>query len=121
MLITGGYFIAQPDRCASTTINFIDDQQQLSRIHQTQYLTSIYYDHESRSLSSVFIKSHQTHTFITTPAKTEFSQNIDYSGWQLYSPATNHTGKYRASKFNISIYYTISYKISIQNTNSEND
>ncbi|KAJ5569017.1 hypothetical protein N7450_011503 [Penicillium hetheringtonii] len=111
VLITGGYFTAQPgpprvnDRqrppASSTTINFINDQQRLLRPRQTQRLTSTHPDHESRPSSSIITKS--THSSSLQPRQNSH-KDVDYSGWQRHSPATNHAGTYRVSAPNVQIY-----------------
>jgi hypothetical protein len=72
--------------------------------------------------SSVTIKPHQAHTLITTPANGQNPhKDVDNSGWQLHSPATNHVGTYHVSKLNDSIYYAMLYEVSAQYPSSGND
>ncbi|KAJ5569185.1 hypothetical protein N7450_011671 [Penicillium hetheringtonii] len=147
VLITGGYFTAQPGpprvtnrrrpsassttisfindhqlhqrpSASSTTTSFINDQQRPATTHPNQRLPSTHHDHESRSLSSIITKP--THSSSLQPRQNSH-KDIDYSGWQRHSPTTNHAGTYRVSKLNGPIHYAMSYEASAQCTGSGND
>lgn len=128
VLITGGYFTAQPGpprvtnrrrpSASSTTTSFINDQQRPATTHPNQRLPSTHHDHESRSLSSIITKP--THSSSLQPRQNSH-KDVDYSGWQRHSPATNHAGTYRVSEPNGPIYYAMSYEASAQCTGSGND
>ena len=94
-----------------------NDQQRPATTHPNQRLPSTHHDHESRSLSSIITKP--THSSSLRPRQNSH-KDVDYSGWQRHSPATNHAGTYRVSAPNVPIYYAMSYEASAQCTGSGN-
>ncbi|KAJ5568973.1 hypothetical protein N7450_011459 [Penicillium hetheringtonii] len=100
----------------ATTSN--DQQRPATIIQPTQHLPSTHYDHESRSSSSIITKP--THSSSLQPRQNSH-KDVDYSGWQRHSPATNHAGTYRVSAPNVPIYYAMSYEASAPCTGSGND
>ncbi|KAJ5569244.1 hypothetical protein N7450_011730 [Penicillium hetheringtonii] len=112
---------------SSTTTSFINDHQLHQRPPASSTTTSFINDHQlhqrppASSTTTSFINDQQLPATTsndspkpTPPPRQNSHKDVDYSGWQRHSPATNHAGTYRVSEPNGPIYYAMSYEASAQ-------